>query len=158
MDAMPVADAGLWDPGGGGVEERLRVAAGVDRVRGRRASTPASVGGGAGDLDPKTGALVRLAALVALGSSAACYQELVCAAVELGATEQEVIDTMIAVALDGRHGPSRVGQPSGGPRPRLRRRGRVRGPPPGRPASPSRPGAAGPAEPRTARSCSAGWR
>jgi hypothetical protein len=55
-------------------------------------------GGGAGDLEPKTGALVRLAALVALGSSAACHQELICAAVELGATEQEVIDTMIAVA------------------------------------------------------------
>ena len=66
--------------------------------RGRRASTRRLGGGGAGDLDPKTGALVRLAALVALGSSAACYQELVCAAVELGATEQEVIDTMIAVA------------------------------------------------------------
>ena len=59
---------------------------------------PCRVGDGAGDLDPKTSALVRLAALVALGSAAACYQELVCAAVELGATEQEVIDTMIAVA------------------------------------------------------------
>ena len=94
---MPVADAGLWDPGGSGVVERLRVAAsvtasGVVDIDGRLG------GGGAGDLAPKTGALVRLAALVALGSSAACHQELVCAAVELGATEQEVIDTMIAVA------------------------------------------------------------
>jgi 4-carboxymuconolactone decarboxylase len=94
---MTVADAGPWDPGGGGVEERLRVAASgtasgvveIDACLGRD---------GAGDLDPKTSALVRLAALVAMGSSAACYQELVCAAVELGATEQEVIDTMIAVA------------------------------------------------------------
>ena len=95
---MPVADAGLWDPGGSGVAERLRVAAsvtasGVVDIDGRLGG-----GGGAGDLAPKTGALVRLAALVALGSSAACHQELVCAAVELGATEQEVIDTMIAVA------------------------------------------------------------
>lgn len=94
---MPVADAGLWDPGGSGVAERLRVAAsvtasGVVDIDGRLG------GGGAGDLAPKTGALVRLAALVALGSSAACHQELICAAVELGATEQEVIDTMIAVA------------------------------------------------------------
>jgi alkylhydroperoxidase/carboxymuconolactone decarboxylase family protein YurZ len=94
---MPVADAGVWDPGGGGVEERLRVAA-------RGAASGAVVvdvrlgRDGSGGLDPKTGALVRLAALVALDSSAACYQELVCAAVELGATEQEVIDTMIAVA------------------------------------------------------------
>ena len=94
---MPVADAGLWDPGGGGVVERLRGAAGVT------ASGVVDIearlgGGGAGDLAPKTGALVRLAALVALGSSVPCYRELVCAAVELGATEQEVIDTMIAVA------------------------------------------------------------
>jgi 4-carboxymuconolactone decarboxylase len=94
---MPVADAGLWDPGGGGVVERLRVAARV--AASGVVDIDARLGGdGAGDLQPKTGALVRLAALVALGSSAACYQELVCAAVELGATEQEVIDTMIAVA------------------------------------------------------------
>ena len=92
---MPVAEVAVWDPGGGGVEERLRIAA-----RGA-ASGSADIDvrvDGADRLDPKTGALVRLAALVALGSSDACYQELVCAAVELGATEQEVIDTMIAVA------------------------------------------------------------
>ena len=60
----------------------------IDDRRGEHAST---------GLDPRTGALVRLAALVAVGSSSACYQELVQAAVEQGATEQEVIDTMIAV-------------------------------------------------------------
>ena len=91
-----MADAGLWDPGGG-VEERLRVAA-RGSASGVAELDACRVGDGAGDLDPKTSALVRLAALVALGSTAACYQELVCAAVELGATEQEVIDTMIAVA------------------------------------------------------------
>ena len=94
---MPVADAGLWDPGGSGVVERLRDAASVT-ASGVVDSDACLGGGGAGDLEPKTGALVRLAALVALGSSAACHRELVCAAVELGATEQEVIDTMIAVA------------------------------------------------------------
>ena len=94
---MPVADAGVWDPGGGGVEERLRVAArgaasgvvGVDVRRGRA---------GSGGRDPNTHARVRLAARGARDTTAAYYQELVCAAVELGATEQEVIDTMIAVA------------------------------------------------------------
>ena len=94
---MPVADAGLWDPGDGGVVERLRIAASLTASGAVDIDGPLG-GGGAGDLAPKTGALVRLAALVALGSSAACHQELVCAAVELGATEQEVIDTMIAVA------------------------------------------------------------
>ena len=92
---MPVAEVAVWDPGGGGVEERLRMAA-----RGA-ASGSADIDvrvDGADRLDPKTGALVRLAALVALGSSDACYQDFVSAAVELGATEQEVIDTMIAVA------------------------------------------------------------
>jgi hypothetical protein len=94
---MPVADAGLWDPGGSGVVERLRVAASL--TASGVVDIDSRLGGGrAGDLAPKTGALVRLAALVALGSSATCHQELVCAAVELGATEQEVIDTMIAVA------------------------------------------------------------
>jgi 4-carboxymuconolactone decarboxylase len=91
---MPVADAGLWDPRGGEVAERLRTAA-----RGAASGVGSDQRlGGAADLDPKTGALVRLAALVALGSSAVCFQELVCDAVELGATEQEVIDTMIVVA------------------------------------------------------------
>jgi alkylhydroperoxidase/carboxymuconolactone decarboxylase family protein YurZ len=94
---MPVAGAGPWGPGGEGVEERLRVAArgsasGVVDVDAFRGGQPA------GGLDPKTGALVRLAALVGLGSTSACYQGLVRAAVELGATEQEVIDTMIAVS------------------------------------------------------------
>jgi alkylhydroperoxidase/carboxymuconolactone decarboxylase family protein YurZ len=92
---MPVAEVAVWDPGGGGVEERLRMAA-----RGA-ASRTVDIDvrlDGAERLDPKTGALVRLAALVALGSSDACYQDFVSAAVELGATEQEVIDTMIAVA------------------------------------------------------------
>ena len=91
-----MADAGLWDPGGG-VEERLRVAA-RGSASGVVELDACRVEDGAGDLDPKTSALVRLAALVAVGAALARYQELVCAAVELGATEQEVIDTMIAVA------------------------------------------------------------
>jgi len=94
---MPVAGAGLRDPGDGGVEERLRVMA--------RSSAHGAVdidgccgGDAAGRLDPRTAALVRLAAVVALGSSSACYEECVRAAVELGATDQQVIDTMTAVA------------------------------------------------------------
>ena len=52
----------------------------------------------AGGLEPRTAALVRLATIVALGSSSACYVKCVRAAVELGATVQQVIDTMTAVA------------------------------------------------------------
>jgi len=92
---MPVAEVAVWDPGGGGVEERLRMAA---RGAASRTVDIDVRRDGAERLDPKTGALVRLAALVALGSSDACYQDFVSAAVELGATEQQVIDTMIAVA------------------------------------------------------------
>ena len=94
---MPVAGAGPWDREGGGVEERLRVVArlsdlGVVDVDG------CCRGDAAGGLDPRTAALVRLAAVVALGSSSACYAEHARAAVELGVTEQQVIDSMTAVA------------------------------------------------------------
>ena len=58
----------------------------------------AARGDAAGGLDPRTAALVRLAAVVALGSSSACYAERARAAVELGVTEQQVIDSMTAVA------------------------------------------------------------
>ena len=95
---MPVAGAGPRDPGDGGVEERLRV---VARLSDRGAVDVDGCCGGdaAGGLDPRTAALVRLAAVVALGSSSsACYEDRVRAAVELGATEQQVIDTMTSVA------------------------------------------------------------
>ena len=49
-------------------------------------------------LDDKTDALVRLAALVAVGASATSYRCTVAAALDRGASVDEVIGTMIAVA------------------------------------------------------------
>jgi alkylhydroperoxidase/carboxymuconolactone decarboxylase family protein YurZ len=49
-------------------------------------------------LAPKTQALVRLAALLALGASPVSYQWSVGAALDAGATAEEILGTMIAVA------------------------------------------------------------
>jgi 4-carboxymuconolactone decarboxylase len=49
-------------------------------------------------LSPKTHALVRLAALVALGGAPVSYQWNVGAALDAGATADEIVGTMIAVA------------------------------------------------------------
>ena len=49
-------------------------------------------------LAPKTQALVRLAALLALGASPVSYQWNVGAALDAGATADEILGTMIAVA------------------------------------------------------------
>jgi 4-carboxymuconolactone decarboxylase len=49
-------------------------------------------------LGPKTHALVRLAAMLALGAAPVSYQWVVGAALDAGATADEIIGTMIAVA------------------------------------------------------------
>jgi 4-carboxymuconolactone decarboxylase len=49
-------------------------------------------------LSPKTHALVRLAAMLALGAAPVSYQWVVGAALDAGATADEIIGTMIAVA------------------------------------------------------------
>ena len=49
-------------------------------------------------LSPKAHALVRLAALLALGAAPVSYQWTVGAALDAGATAEEIIGTMIAVA------------------------------------------------------------
>jgi 4-carboxymuconolactone decarboxylase len=49
-------------------------------------------------LSPKTHALVRLAALVALGAAPVSYQWTVGAALDADATAREILGTMIAVA------------------------------------------------------------
>ena len=53
--------------------------------------------GGCG-LDPKTHALVRLGALLALGAAPVSYQWCVEAALDADATTEEILGTMIAVA------------------------------------------------------------
>ena len=49
-------------------------------------------------LDPKTHALIRLGALLALGAAPVSYQWTVAAALDAGATAEEVFGTLIAVA------------------------------------------------------------
>jgi 4-carboxymuconolactone decarboxylase len=53
--------------------------------------------GGCG-LDPKTHALVRLGALLALGAAPVSYHWSVAAALDAGATPDEVLGTLVAVA------------------------------------------------------------
>jgi alkylhydroperoxidase/carboxymuconolactone decarboxylase family protein YurZ len=54
--------------------------------------------GEASGLDPKTHALVRLAALVALGAGAVSYHWAVGAALAAGATTDDIVGTLVAVA------------------------------------------------------------
>jgi 4-carboxymuconolactone decarboxylase len=54
-------------------------------------------GGGRG-LDPKTHALVRLGALLALGAAPVSYHWTVAAALDVGATPDEILGTLVAVA------------------------------------------------------------
>jgi 4-carboxymuconolactone decarboxylase len=49
-------------------------------------------------LGPKTHALVRLAAMLALGTAPVSYQWVVGAALDAGATADEIVGTLIAVA------------------------------------------------------------
>ena len=49
-------------------------------------------------LDPKTGALLRLAALVAIGSSRACLEWCTGRGLAAGATEEEIADVLVAIA------------------------------------------------------------
>jgi 4-carboxymuconolactone decarboxylase len=49
-------------------------------------------------LDPKTHALIRLGALLALGAAPVSYQWTVAAALDAGATAEEILGTLIAVA------------------------------------------------------------
>ena len=53
---------------------------------------------GAVELEPKTHALARLAALIALGSADASYQWGVSVALAVGASEEEIVGVLVAVA------------------------------------------------------------
>ena len=52
----------------------------------------------AATLDPKANALVRLGGLVAMGGSCASYHWAAAAALDAGASAEEVVGTLIAVA------------------------------------------------------------
>jgi 4-carboxymuconolactone decarboxylase len=49
-------------------------------------------------LDPKTAALVRVGALVAIGSPGACLEWSTTGALAQGATEEEITDVLLAIA------------------------------------------------------------
>ena len=53
---------------------------------------------GGGGLDPRTHALVRLGALLALGAAPVSYHWNVGAALDAGATPEEILGTLVAVA------------------------------------------------------------
>jgi 4-carboxymuconolactone decarboxylase len=57
----------------------------------------AGAGGGPCELDPKTLALVRLAALVAVGGAVPSYGAHADAAVDAGATAAEIVDVLVGV-------------------------------------------------------------
>jgi alkylhydroperoxidase/carboxymuconolactone decarboxylase family protein YurZ len=48
-------------------------------------------------LDPKTVALVRLAALVAIGGALPTYSALIDAAIGMGATPEDIVEVLVAV-------------------------------------------------------------
>jgi alkylhydroperoxidase/carboxymuconolactone decarboxylase family protein YurZ len=54
--------------------------------------------GRASVLDPKTAALLQVAALVAVGSSAVCLEWSAARAMAAGATEDEIADVLLAIA------------------------------------------------------------
>ena len=58
---------------------------------------PDGAGAGSGELDPKTLALVRLAALVAVGGADPSYGAQADAAVSAGATAAEIVDVLFGV-------------------------------------------------------------
>jgi 4-carboxymuconolactone decarboxylase len=83
---------------GGGAEDRLR-----DMALGDTSSASSTVNGSitrvpAPGLDGKTDALVRLAALIAAGASPTSYRLSVEASMGAGATVEEVVGTLLAVA------------------------------------------------------------
>jgi 4-carboxymuconolactone decarboxylase len=77
----------------------------TDRLRRLAINDPRYVNevlGGAGnaspELDPKTLALVRLAALVAVGGAVPSYGAFADAALDAGATAEQIVDVLVGVA------------------------------------------------------------
>jgi alkylhydroperoxidase/carboxymuconolactone decarboxylase family protein YurZ len=80
------------------LEELLRRLALNDAVSVRAALGTAVGDSGSPRLDPKTGALVRVAALMAMVSPLASYQWAVDLALAGGATEDDLVDVLMTVA------------------------------------------------------------
>jgi 4-carboxymuconolactone decarboxylase len=81
-----------------GHEEQLRRLALHDEECIRSVLTMDLKDDGTSGLDPKTHALIRLGALLALGAAPVSYHWTVGAALDAGATAEEILGTLIAVA------------------------------------------------------------
>jgi 4-carboxymuconolactone decarboxylase len=81
-----------------GHEEQLRRLALHDEECIRSVLAMALKDDGTSGLDPKTHALIRLGALLALGAAPVSYHWTVGAALDAGATAEEILGTLIAVA------------------------------------------------------------
>ena len=95
----------------------------TDRLRSLAINAPPSREGDAGAaLDQRTVALVRLAALVAVGGSVASYGAEVDAAVDAGATADEIVDVLVSIVGVVGLPACRLRRADARPRPRLRHR------------------------------------
>jgi 4-carboxymuconolactone decarboxylase len=78
--------------------ELLRRLAATDEGAAPPCAEPRSIPLVASTLDDKTRALVRLGALVATGAGPTSYKRHVAAALAAGATDEDVVDTLVAVS------------------------------------------------------------
>ena len=74
---------------------------------------------GTSALDPKTAALLQVAASVAAGPSAVCLEWTAGRALAAGATEDEIADVLLAIAPGGRARPGRLRRSRCGDRARV---------------------------------------
>jgi hypothetical protein len=74
------------------------------------------------ELDPKTHALARVAALIALDAPTPSYMWAVESAREAGLTDREIVGSLVARAARGRRHPRGLRRAQARPRARLRRR------------------------------------
>ena len=104
-----------WDRAARGVDDGRSASAGCACSPRATAADPIEQ---ASALDAKTDALVRIAALVAENAAAPSYLCAIRDALTVGASVDEVIDTLVAVSTTVGHGAGRLGDARNGERAR----------------------------------------